>query len=1205
MKYLARLAICAAVFSYIFTQNTTPVFAGSTGVMSGTLIDIATAKPLAGARVTVVSPSQTTSTTTDSSGGFSFLSLNPDTYTLTAELAGYDPVTNTGITIQADQTQRLALRTSPRTQTIGTVRSRTSSSLVRPGTTTDTYSVDAVTQEKITGLGGGGSLNQAYSALAVTPGVYVPPAQSGWSQNAGVVIRGGTHSQIGYEFDGVPINVGVNAFPGSNLSTLGQQEVQVYSGSAPLNSEAQGLSGFVNQVIKTGTYPGFATLDLGIGTPSSYQKYQFEAGGATANRRFTWYVGALVANQTFRVIDQFNGASETFPYGHAYGTLPCPGGATSLNFASCYQAFTPGGLGTGPGGFVYAPSDYLSPAYQQDRENVINLHYAIPHKDGSGDDVQVLYQTGGIKSDSYSSADDLGVAPYNYPVGHIYTGPVGALLPSNYASLVQNYYFPPNASSGQIPADLRDEQQNNQSIFKLQYQHAMGANAYLRVYGYSLFANFYYNAPNGTSSPASGTFGNPPDYKLWTHTSGYSAEFADQLSSKHLLLAQASFTRAPSVRDNNTTWTTGLGSNFAVAVDSTNPNAGLCYGVTGGVATPASCQSGDRQASFISYGSATGANGAAPPAPLAGVTCGSGPCAYYAIDNGTSGANNTVLQNTYAGSISDQWHPNDRLTIDYGVRFHQYQIRGADTTGGARDFWFNAYNQDYCVNANPGSTPVSKKSIGIAVTAACGTASTGAVTYATVNTVNSPADYTFNEIEPRVGATFSLDTADVLRLSAGKYTQPPPTSFQQYDTHQQNLPAYLATRFYRYGYTGSGHDIPPQESYNFDFSFEHAFSGTDMSMKVTPFYRTTKNELTEFFIDPINQLTSGLPVGALQASGVEFLFRKGSFDRDGFSTLFSFAYTNARIKYNTLPGGGSIISPINNDIKTYNAYTSFCSTHATDARCGTTNASNASGKAAACFTSAGVPDAGCGAGSIANPYWNAPVQNLLDPGAPYWPTDPVVATTGLGVNSYTVPYVATWVLNYRFKHFAITPSLQFQAGQRYGAPEANAGIDPGAGCAPLAGGTTANDPRYTYGAAGGAPYDALTCAAALSAIPNVFTGKFDSIGAFVSPSQLLLGATLSYDFTSRIGISLVAANIMNQCFGGSQQAWTNGGPHVCSYESGEISRGYAPTGNVYNPGATFEPFARDPYFPYFGGYTMGVVNPNAPFSLYINAHFKL
>ena len=1206
VTFLRFAAVMAVVLALVALPG--GVRAGTTGGLSGTVIDGSTGQPLAGARVSVASPSQTSAATTDAAGKFAFLSLAPDTYTLSVEKAGYDGYTSSGVSIYADQTQQINVRTAKTLRTIGKVTSRSNSDLVRPGTVTDVYSVNAATQERVTSLGGGGSLDQAYSALATVPGVFVPSANNGWSQAAGVVIRGGTHTQVGYEFDGVPVNVGYSFFPGSNLSTLGQQELQAYTGSAPANAQSQGLSGFINQVIKTGTYPGFANANIAIGSPF-YHKFSFEVGGATANRNFTYYVGLLGANQAFNVLDNFNGTSFTFPYGTVNGPLSCPQGAPSASFAGCYKATTPGGLGVGPAGFQYLPPSYNNSAYQQDRENVVNLHFAVPHrKDGIKDDIQLLYDTGGLTTFYSTAQTDLppGIvtSPLTYANSQTYTGKLGAPLPSNYASLVQKYFFPfqpvGTFATGLIPVGLRDSQQANQSITKVQYQHNFGSGGYARVFAYTLYSNRFNNSPNSPSFFG----GQPPDYQVWTHTSGYAAEFADQLSSNNVLQAALSYTHAPSVRDNSTTWTTSPNAPFAVAVNASNPSNGLCYGVAGGLANVASCQPGDKQASFVTYNNAL--KGTAPT-PLAGVTCGTGPCEYYTVDNGLSGNFNAVVQNVYSASISNQWKPTNRLTVDLGLKYHDYLYTGGNTNSGTRPFWFNAYNNDFCVDSLPGSTPVTKASLGIAVSAACSTVPRSGATFVTPALTNAPANFSFGELEPRVGFTYSVSPYDVVRGSYGKYTQPTETGFVQYDTNQQNLPAYLGSHFYSLGFNTPGHAIPPQESFNTDFSYEHAFRGTDMSFKATPFYRATRNELTEFFIDPAKQITSGLAVGSLRTSGVEFQFRKGAFDRNGLAALLSYTYTTARINYQTLPNGGTILSPINNDIKTYNGYTSYCSSHATDARCGPTNASNGSGKSAACFTAAGVPDPACGAGSVANPYWNAPVQPLLDPNGSYWPTDPVVATTALGVNSYTVPHVATFVLNYRHDRFAITPSLQFQAGQRYGAPEANAGIDPGAGCLGLAGARTTGDPRYPYGAAGGAPFDALSCNAALNAIPNTFTKQFDPIGAFVSPSQLLGGLTLSYDFTKKVGLTVTMANVINQCFGGTQTAWTQGTGSrlVCSYISGEISRPNAPTGNIYNPGSHFEPYGQYPYFPFLGPYTMGVVNPSAPFSIFASLNVRL
>src|SRR6185437_14881178 len=172
-------------------------------------------------------------------------------------------------------------------KTIARVTSKAAGSLVKSGTTADVYSVNASTQDKISALGGGGSLNSAYSAVASVPGAFVPLNQTGYYQT--VHIRGGDYDQVGYELDGVPVNRSFDNYPSGALSSLGMQELQVYTGAAPSNSEGQGLAGYINQVMKSGTYPGFGSIDLGIGGPSFYHKLAAEVGGASPNRLFSYY----------------------------------------------------------------------------------------------------------------------------------------------------------------------------------------------------------------------------------------------------------------------------------------------------------------------------------------------------------------------------------------------------------------------------------------------------------------------------------------------------------------------------------------------------------------------------------------------------------------------------------------------------------------------------------------------------------------------------------------------------------------------------------------------------------------------------------------------------------------------------------------------------------------------------------------------------
>ena len=61
--------------------------------------------------------------------------------------------------------------------------------------------------------------------------------------------------------------------------------------------------GYVNQVVKTGTYPGYGDASLGVGYPAFYHQASVEAGGSTPDRLFSYYVGLGGSNQNFRFVD--------------------------------------------------------------------------------------------------------------------------------------------------------------------------------------------------------------------------------------------------------------------------------------------------------------------------------------------------------------------------------------------------------------------------------------------------------------------------------------------------------------------------------------------------------------------------------------------------------------------------------------------------------------------------------------------------------------------------------------------------------------------------------------------------------------------------------------------------------------------------------------------------------------------------------------
>src|SRR5580704_2956880 len=95
----------ALVVISLLATSVPPAQAGTTGALSGTVVLSGTTTPIADATVAVMSPSQTATSHTDATGHFSFVSLTPDTYTVSVEKDGYDPISVSGTSILADATQ--------------------------------------------------------------------------------------------------------------------------------------------------------------------------------------------------------------------------------------------------------------------------------------------------------------------------------------------------------------------------------------------------------------------------------------------------------------------------------------------------------------------------------------------------------------------------------------------------------------------------------------------------------------------------------------------------------------------------------------------------------------------------------------------------------------------------------------------------------------------------------------------------------------------------------------------------------------------------------------------------------------------------------------------------------------------------------------------------------------------------------------------
>src|SRR5579872_5856082 len=81
---MKRLLAGGLLASLLFCSVTPLAQASTTGTIRGRVIDATTHAPIVGAKVVAQAPTQSETTSTDASGSFTFISLTPDTYTVSA-----------------------------------------------------------------------------------------------------------------------------------------------------------------------------------------------------------------------------------------------------------------------------------------------------------------------------------------------------------------------------------------------------------------------------------------------------------------------------------------------------------------------------------------------------------------------------------------------------------------------------------------------------------------------------------------------------------------------------------------------------------------------------------------------------------------------------------------------------------------------------------------------------------------------------------------------------------------------------------------------------------------------------------------------------------------------------------------------------------------------------------------------------------------
>ena len=208
---------------------------GTTGKLTGRVVDQATGEPLIGCNIIIVGQNQ--GAATDEKGQYFILNIMPGTYTVKAMMIGYATATVQDVQISVDLTTTLDF--SLAVEVLGgeeiTVMAQ------RPTVKMDLTSSEArISSDQIDVM----PVNEIWDVISI---------QSGITKDAGggIHIRGGRSREVAYWVDGVSVTDGYDGGLAIAVDNNAIQELQVISGT--FNAEfGQAMSGIINMITKDG-----------------------------------------------------------------------------------------------------------------------------------------------------------------------------------------------------------------------------------------------------------------------------------------------------------------------------------------------------------------------------------------------------------------------------------------------------------------------------------------------------------------------------------------------------------------------------------------------------------------------------------------------------------------------------------------------------------------------------------------------------------------------------------------------------------------------------------------------------------------------------------------------------------------------------------------------------------------------------------------
>ncbi len=304
-----------------------PAYAQGSGVMTGTIVDTATKRPIPDVVVTVTSPALQGEQTvvTDKSGSYRIPNLPPGPYSLRLEGDAYKPYSRGGITMRLDSTIRVNAELLPEGIKAEEVVVVGKAPTVDVGSSSTGVSIN---QEFISRLalsppGGKGAASRSFESLATV----APGAQT---DLYGVSIAGTTSPENAFLIDGVSVSDPAYGILGTPLSQEFIKEMSVITGGY-LPEYGKAMGGIVDVVTKTGSndFHGQAYFNITPGaldgprtqvrsagsvitnnqTLGSLRDFGAEVGGPILKDKLWFYAGlqfAFTTDNLNRSLSQFN-----------------------------------------------------------------------------------------------------------------------------------------------------------------------------------------------------------------------------------------------------------------------------------------------------------------------------------------------------------------------------------------------------------------------------------------------------------------------------------------------------------------------------------------------------------------------------------------------------------------------------------------------------------------------------------------------------------------------------------------------------------------------------------------------------------------------------------------------------------------------------------------------------------------------------------